>query len=100
MPTFISETLDDILQSQSSFEDCVFVLPSQRAGIFVKHELKQKLNQGFLPEIVTIEHFTEKIAEMQQGDTIQLLFHFYKIYCEIEEHPDAFDVFSSWAFVQ
>lgn len=99
MPTFISETLDDILQSQSSFEDCVFVLPSQRAGIFVKHELKQKLNQGFLPEIVTIEHFTEKIAEMQQGDTIQLLFHFYKIYCEIEEHPDAFDVFSSWAFV-
>jgi len=99
MPTFISETLDDILSSQSSFEDCVFVLPSQRAGVFVKNELKQKLHQGFLPEIVTIESFTQKIAEIQQGDTIQLLFHFYKVYCEIEEHPDAFDVFSSWAFV-
>jgi hypothetical protein len=99
MPTFISETLDDILQSQSSFEDCVFVLPSQRAGVFVKNELKQKLTQGFLPEILTIEQFTQNIAEIQQGDTIQLLFHFYKVYCEIEEHPDAFDVFSSWAFV-
>ena len=28
-----------------------------------------------------------------------MLFHFYAIYCEVEEHPDAFDVFSSWAFV-
>jgi hypothetical protein len=99
MPTFISETLDDILSSQSSFEDCVFVLPSQRAGVFIKNELKQKLDCGFLPEIVTIEQFTEKIAEIQQGDTIQLLFHFYKVYCEIEQQPDAFEIFSSWAFV-
>jgi hypothetical protein len=99
MPTFISETLDDILQSQSSFEDCVFVLPSQRAGVFVRNELKQKISKGFLPEIFTIEHFTQKIANISPGDTIQLLFHFYKIYCEIEERPDPFDVFSSWAFV-
>lgn len=99
MPTFISETLDDIITSQSSFEDCVFILPSQRAGVFVKHELKQKLDKGFLPEIFTIEQFTERIAHISQGDTIQLLFHFYKIYCEVEERPDPFDVFASWAFV-
>lgn len=99
MQTFISETLDDILSSQSSFEDCVFVLPSQRAGVFVRNELRLKLNKGFLPEIYTIENFSEKISGISSGDTIQLLFHFYKIYCEVEEHPDPFDIFSSWASV-
>lgn len=99
MQTFISETLDDILKSQATFEDCIFVLPSQRAGLFVKNELKNKLIQGFLPEIFTIENFTESISGMSNGDTIQLLFHFYKVYCEIEENPSEFDVFSSWASV-
>lgn len=99
MQTFISDTLDDILASQSSFEDCVFILPSQRAGVFVRNELRSKLHQGFLPEIYTIENFSGKIAGISAGDTIQLLFHFYKVYCEIEENPDAFDSFSSWASV-
>ena len=99
MRTFISETLDDILASQNSFEDSIFILPSQRAGVFVKNALKENLHKGFLPEIITIEHFTERISGIKNSDTIQLLFLFYKIYCEIEEHPDSFDVFSSWAFV-
>jgi hypothetical protein len=99
MQTFISETLDDILKSQRTFENCVFVLPSQRAGVFVRNELRNKLTKGFLPEIYTIENFAQKISGINTGDTIQLLFHFYKVYCEIEESPDAFDHFSSWASV-
>ena len=97
--TFISETLDDILINNASFEDCVFILPSQRAGVFVKDTFKTKIVSGFLPEILTIESFIGQISEISKADAIQLLFHFYAIYCEIEEHPDAFDVFSSWAFV-
>ena len=99
MQTFISETLDDILINNASFEDCVFILPSQRAGVFVKDTFKTKIVSGFLPEILTIESFIGQISEISKADAIQLLFHFYAIYCEIEEHPDAFDVFSSWAFV-
>ncbi len=99
MQTFISETLDDILLAHASLKDCVLVLPSQRAGVFVKSELRKKVAHGFLPEIFTIEKFVEKIAQIKSGDTIQLLFDFYKIYCQIEEDPDTFDVFSSWAFV-
>lgn len=99
MQTFISETIDDILINNASFEDCVFVLPSQRAGVFVKDTFKNKIVSGFLPEILTIESFISQISEISKADTIQLLFHFYTIYCEIEEHPDSFDVFSSWAFV-
>ena len=99
MQTFISETIDDILVTHSSFEDCVFVLPSQRAGVFVKDSFKNKILSGFLPEILTIETFIGQISGISKADAIQLLFHFYTIYCEVEEHPDSFDVFSSWAFV-
>jgi len=99
MQTFISETIDDILIKQPSFEDCVFILPSQRAGVFVKDAFKKKIVTGFLPEIKTIESFVSEISEITKADSIQLLFHFYSIYCEIEKHPDTFDVFSSWASV-
>ena len=97
--TFISETLDDILINNASFEDCVFIFPSQRAGVFAKDTFKNKVVSGFLPEILTIESFIGQISEISKADAIQLLFHFYSIYCEIEEQPDSFDVFSSWAFV-
>ena len=60
---------------------------------------KNKIVEGFLPEILTIESFIGQISEISKADAIQLLFHFYTIYCEVEEHPDSFDVFSSWAFV-
>lgn len=99
MQTFISDTLDDILKSQSTFEDSIFVVPSQRAGVFIRNEFKRKLSKGFLPEIITIEQLTQRISDIQQIDTIQLLFHFYTIYKELEEKPNSFDEFCSWAFV-
>ncbi|CAI8330926.1 MAG: Uncharacterised protein [Flavobacterium sp. SCGC AAA160-P02] len=99
MQSFISETIDDILLTHSSLEDCVFVLPSQRSGVYIKDTIKNKIDKGFLPEIVTIEVFIEKISGISKTDTLQLLFHFYTIYCELEELPDSFEVFSSWAVI-
>ncbi|WP_047787922.1 PD-(D/E)XK nuclease family protein [Tenacibaculum mesophilum] len=98
MQSFISETLDTILQNTKSFENVVFVLPSQRAGVFVKETFKNKISAGFLPEIINIGDFVEEISEMKKVDSVQLLFHFYTIYKKQEEAPDSFDVFSSWAF--
>ena len=99
MQSFISETIDNILSKHPSFDDCVLVLPSQRAGVFVKDTIKNKIVKGFLPEIITIESFIEKIAGISKADSIQLLFHFYTIYCELEKQPDSFEIFSSWATV-
>ncbi|MGG6229852.1 PD-(D/E)XK nuclease family protein [Tenacibaculum sp. SDUM215027] len=98
MQSFISETLDTILQNTKSFENVVFILPSQRAGVFVKETFKNKISAGFLPKIINIGDFVEEISEMKKVDSVQLLFHFYTIYKEQEEKPDSFDVFSSWAF--
>ena len=97
MKTFISETLDDILKTTNSFTDVVIVLPSQRAKVFVKQDLKSKILLGFLPEILSVEELIQQISGIYQIDTIQLLFEFYTIYKGIEKNPNTFDVFSSWA---
>lgn len=98
MQSFISETLDAILQTTQTFEDVVFVLPSQRAGVFVKNTFKNKISAGFLPEIINIGDFVEDISGFKKIDSVQLLFEFYTIYKKQEATPDSFDKFSSWAF--
>ena len=97
MQSFISETLDDILHTTKSFEKVVFVLPSQRAKVFVKQAFKDKISVGFLPEMLNIEQFIQQVSGVQKVDNIQLLFHFYTIYKSVEKNPDSFDTFSSWA---
>ncbi|WP_339661261.1 PD-(D/E)XK nuclease family protein [uncultured Polaribacter sp.] len=97
MQSFISETLDDILQTTNSFENVVFILPSQRAKVFVKQTFKDKISVGFLPEMLNIEQFIQQISGVQKADSIQLLFHFYTIYKSVEKNPDSFDTFSTWA---
>jgi ATP-dependent helicase/nuclease subunit B len=97
MQTFISDTLDDILKTTTAFEDVVFILPSQRAKVFVRQSFKDKINVGFLPEILNVEQFINKVSGVEKVDNIQLLFHFYNTYKELEQEPVAFDVFASWA---
>jgi ATP-dependent helicase/nuclease subunit B len=97
MQSFISETLDDILLTTKSFQNVVFVLPSQRAKVFVKQTFKDKISVGFLPEMLNIEQFIQQVSGVQKADNIQLLFHFYTIYKSVEKNPDSFDTFSSWA---
>ncbi|WP_435261098.1 PD-(D/E)XK nuclease family protein [Tenacibaculum sp. nBUS_03] len=98
MQSFISDTLDSILKTTKSFEDVEFILPSQRAGVFVKQALKNKITTGFLPRISNIGNFIEDVSGMKKADSVQLLFYFYSIYKKEENNPDTFDVFSSWAF--
>ena len=98
MQSFISATLQDIIKTSKSFENAVFILPSQRAKVFVKQACKEHLTVGFLPEIITIEQLIQQISEIEKADTIYLLFQFYEVYKNIEKNPDSFDVFASWAF--
>ncbi len=98
MQTFITETLHSVLTKQKSFENTIFVLPSQRAGVFVKEALKETINVGFLPTIFNIEQFIEEVSGLHKVDSIQLLFHFYAVYKKIEAEPEDFETFISWAF--
>ncbi len=98
MKSFITDTLDAILKTTQTFEEVEFILPSQRAGVFVKQALKNKITTGFLPRISNIGDFIEEVSGVNKADSVQLLFHFYSIYKKEDPKPDPFDVFSSWAF--
>jgi len=98
MQSFISETLDSILKTTKSFQNVIFILPSQRAKVFLKQTLKDKISVGFLPQTLNIEQFVQQVSGIEKADSIQLLFHFYTIYKNLEKNPDSFDTFSSWAF--
>lgn len=97
MQTFISETLKSIIDHQNSFENTIIILPSQRAGVFLKHELKKEISVGFLPRILNIEEFIEEVTEFKKIDTVQLLFHFYTVYKNTEKQIEEFDSFFTWA---
>ena len=97
MQTFISETIKDILKTTKVFNNVMLILPSQRAGIYVKQALKEMLPSGFLPEIITIEQFLESVSKLKKIETLPLLFDFYTIYKEVVPNPVSFDDFSSWA---
>lgn len=98
MNSFISQTLDEVLKTTKSFDDVVFILPSQRAKVFLKQTIKEKISIGFLPETLSIEQFIEQVSEIKKADSVQLLFDFYSVYKSLEKNADSFDVFSSWAF--
>ena len=68
MQTFISETIDDILLKHSSFEDCVFVLPSQRAGVFVKDLTNDRTKLGSCSGPIT-KILTNKMIRISKNPT-------------------------------
>ncbi len=103
MESFLSKVVAKVLSSEKiDLKNTVFVLPSQRACVFIKEELISQIRSvSFLPKMVSIENFIQDLAEIKQIDTIQLLFEFYSIYlkCTEKEHQESFDVFSQWATI-
>lgn len=102
MKSFISSIIDDILSKQQEISNLKFVLPSQRACVFLKDELLKKLTKAtFLPKIVSIENFIQELADVYLIDNIQLLFEFYNIYNKVMpvENRESFESFSQWATI-
>ena len=101
MKSFIEETLDQLL-SQSTFNlsKTTFILPSKRAGSFLKHILKQKVSgSAFAPQVLSTEEFIEKITSLQTIDNTESLFKFYQVYKKItpKEEQEDFETFYGWA---
>ena len=100
MPTFLSNVVDDILQKKLPLSGYTFILPSKRAGNFLKKEIKNKIDRQLLfPDIISIEDFIFELSSISPLDTITLFFEFYSIYLEITEksRQESFDSFSKWA---
>jgi len=100
MTLFIAKVVKEVLQQHKTSSNLCFVMPSQRACVFLKEELLNSLsNATFLPKIISIEEFIQEIAKLKLIDNTKLLFEFYSVYKEIipKENLEEFSSFSQWA---
>ena len=100
MTTFIFDVLKDLKAKYSNFSELTFIVPSKRAGLFLKHQLPEVIKQtAFSPLILSIEEFVEDLSQLRNISNTELLFEFYNSYTELtnESQRDSFETFSKWA---
>ncbi|WP_142784707.1 PD-(D/E)XK nuclease family protein [Changchengzhania lutea] len=100
MTNFIYDVLLDLQKSDTNLSQLTFVLPSKRAGVFLRHQLSKVNNRTiFAPKIISIEAFVEELAQIKTISNTELLFEFYSIYSNLTNpgSTDNFDTFSKWA---
>ncbi|WP_047548880.1 PD-(D/E)XK nuclease family protein [Psychroserpens sp. Hel_I_66] len=100
MRTFIDEVILDLLEKEIDISKLTFVLPSRRAGTFLKKSISKHVNKTlFAPTIVSIEEFVETLSDFQYATNAELLFEFYDVYLKItpKSNIEPFDKFSKWA---
>ena len=74
-------------------------MPSKRAGSFLKKSLSSQLSQTiFSPVVWSIEEFVKNISGLQSISTVDLLFRFYTVYCELTPYKkrETFETFMGW----
>ena len=98
MASFLEYTLDQYPEWETSPSNYVFILPSKRAGFFLKNLMAQRtLHTLLAPDIWSIEDFVGDIAGLRYASEVQLLFHLYDVYLnEKNLEKESFESFSKW----
>ena len=98
MQTFLEEVLLPIIKKEASLENYVFVLPSKRAGTFLRDSIAKNTTTTILaPEIYSIESFVEKISGLNPATHTQQFFELYRAYYNsVDGEKDNFYAFTKW----
>lgn len=98
MQSFLEEVVNDIWLKHKSFDSLVFILPSKRAGTFLKNTLAKVAKKNiFAPKIYAIEGFVEEVSGITYASNTQQLFELYNSYLKtITKDQDDFYAFSKW----
>lgn len=98
--SFLRKVVIDVLSKHKNISQLVFVVPSKRAGAFLKQHLIDitKESTYLSPKIVSVEDFVEEISELTPIDNTQTLFEFYDTYLSIftDKDKESFESFISW----
>ncbi|MFV0237786.1 MAG: PD-(D/E)XK nuclease family protein [Flavobacteriales bacterium] len=97
MKSFLDQVVEKV-NSDKTDKNLVFILPSKRAGIFLKESWIRYFKEKtiWIPQIWTIEEFMEIISGLKQLDSTTLLFEFYQAYSETHKTPESFENFLKW----
>ncbi len=101
MQSFLEETVSEVLTKYAPLEDLIFVLPSKRAGSFVRNAITKAVQQTvFSPTIYSVETFVEKLSGISYASNTEQLFELYETYSNITKgDKDSFHAFSKWGQV-
>lgn len=98
MQSFLEEVVAAVWKKQETLEDTIFVLPSKRAGTFLRNAIAYITKKTlFAPDIYSIESFVEHISGLSYANNTQQLFELYQTY--VNQTPgkkDDFFTFSKW----
>ena len=98
MRSFLEDVVFEVSQKYTSLEDLIFVLPSKRAGTFLRNTIAATVQKTvFAPQIFSVEEFIEKISGLAYASNTQQLFQLYATYLKnTETEKDNFFTFSKW----
>lgn len=98
MQSFLEEVIEKLSEEHDSFEDIIFVLPSKRAGTFLRNTIaKNTTKTVFAPVIYSIEGFIEHLSGLTYASNTQQLFELYNTYLKNASYDkDNFFTFSKW----
>ncbi|WP_452225349.1 PD-(D/E)XK nuclease family protein [Lacinutrix chionoecetis] len=102
MNSFIFDVLQVLNSKGEDLSSLNFILPSKRAGVFLRQELSNVVNKTiFSPKILSIEEFTEDLSGLKPLTNTELLFEFYNTYLELtpKKEQEPFETFAKWAQV-
>ncbi|NJB36978.1 PD-(D/E)XK nuclease family protein [Croceivirga sp. JEA036] len=87
MKSFLEETLIQLLKDHKNLNQMVFVLPSRRAGTYLKHYLAQQIEKPILsPQIYSIEEFIQEISGLEHSTNLEILLLLFEVYQK--QHPE------------
>lgn len=99
MQSFLEEVATYVIDKfgEKTGEICL-VTPNRRAGLFLRKHISGKVSKPtWSPSFLSIEDFVNRISGYQVVDNLSLMFHFYRIYREIEdEKAEPVDDFLRW----
>lgn len=98
MVSFLEEIVEELHKNKIDLKNCIYILPSKRAGTFLKKILSKKINKTVIsPDIYSIEEFIEVIADLNYATQTQQLFELYKSYLEVGTYEkESFESFLNW----
>jgi len=73
------------------------ILPNRRAGVFLRRHLaRHTTNAAWMPEILTITDFTDRVSGLRPAESMDAVFVLYDVYCELKKDPESLDEFYYW----
>ena len=101
IPSFLEVTIQDLIK-RSKTTDYTVILPSKRAVTFFKKEFAKQFKAAtFLPTIISIDEFIERVSKLSLLSNTELTFLLYQVYCNEDgfKEKEGFDDFLKWGTI-